>query len=263
MRIGFDPHLDNINAAFSRYFEKSGDVEFEIIRRPRWADSRALLPLKMISFCVRFFLRCIFRYDITHVNSAKVGFVAYCASFFGARYIFTIHGCPHPEFEKDEGAFRALLSRVEIFSMKKVVRRARLVTTISEFSRKELLDRYGINAEVFYNGVDPMTPSGSKEDAKKALGIAGASPVYISVGRLVPYKNPLRVLDIFSCAEKENPSARLIYLGDGILRAPLLARAGSLGIRERLVYMPRVAFEKIPECYAAADYFVSACDTEG
>ncbi|MGL4370637.1 MAG: glycosyltransferase, partial [Spirochaetota bacterium] len=92
---------------------------------------------------------------------------------------------------------------------------------------------------------------------------AGASPVYISVGRLVPYKNPLRVLDIFCRAEKENPSARLIYIGDGILRAPLLARAGSLGIRERLVYMPRVAFEKIPGCYAAADYFVSACDTEG
>ena len=113
MRIGFDPHLDNINAAFSRRFESSDHISFELLRRPRWADAGALLPLKMTSFCIRFFFSAVFRYDLVHMNSAKVGLIAWAASFFGARYVYTIHGCPHPELERQEGAFKAFLSRVE------------------------------------------------------------------------------------------------------------------------------------------------------
>lgn len=262
MRIGFDPHLDNINAAFGRRFA-SGDIGFELLRRPRWADAGMLLPLKMSWFCVRFFFAAVFRYDLVHMNSAKVGLIAWAASFFGARYVYTIHGCPHPELEAQEGAFKAFLSRVEVLCMRIVVRRARAVSAISEFTKRELLERYRIESEVYYNGVDPMRSDMSRDEARASFGMSGSSPVYISVGRMIAYKDPLRVLDIFLKAEEDNPGARLIYIGDGILREEFLRRCGEPDLKDRVLYFPRVSFAEIARAYASADYFVSGCDTEG
>lgn len=263
MRIGFDPHLDNINAAFSRRFESSDHISFELLRRPRWADAGALLPLKMTAFCIRFFFAAVFRYDLVHMNSAKVGLIAWAASFFGARYVYTIHGCPHPELEAQEGSFKALLSRVEVICMKIVVRRARAVSAISEFTKRELLERYGISSEVYYNGVDPMRSDMTRIEARHAFGIAQCSPVYISVGRMIAYKDPLRILEIFLKAENDNPSARLIYIGNGILKEDFLRRCEAPDLKGRVLYFPRVSFSEIARAYASADYFLSGCDTEG
>ena len=263
MRIGFDPHLDNINAAFSRRFSSAQGIEFTLLRRPGWRDAGVLLPAKMLLFCVSFFFAAVFRYGLVHVNSAKVGLVAWLASFFGARYVFTIHGCPHPELEAQEGAFKALLSRIEVVCMRIVVRRARKVAAISSFTQRELRDRYGIASDVYYNGVDPMRSDLGRDEARAAFGIAGCGPVYISVGRMIAYKDPLRVLDIFLKAEKENPQARLIYIGDGILREDFLRRCGHADLEGRVLYFQRVSFAEIARAYASADYFLSGCDTEG
>ena len=263
MRIGFDPHLDNINAAFVRRFKGASCIDFTVLRRPGWRDAGGLLPAKMMLFNIRFFYASIFRFDLVHINSAKVGLVAWAASFFGARYVYTIHGCPHPELEGQEGAFKAFLSRVEVFCMRIVVKRARKVTAISLFTQNELRERYGIDSEVFYNGVDPMRSDMPREESRASFGIDGCGPVYISVGRMIAYKDPLRVLDIFLKAEKDNPSARLIYIGDGILRQDFLRRSGDAELAGRVLYFSRVSFAEIARAYAAADYFLSGCDTEG
>jgi glycosyltransferase involved in cell wall biosynthesis len=263
VRIGFDPHLDNINAAFLRRFASAEGFEFTVLSRPGWARAGVLLPAKMLGFAVRFFFSAVFHYDLVHVNSAKVGLIAWAASFFGARYIFTIHGCPHPELEREEGRFKAFLSRVEVVCMKIVVRRARAVTTISCFSRDELRERYGIESLVFYNGVEPMKSDMTKRKARAAFGLAACDPVYISVGRMIAYKDPLRILDIFLRAERKNPGARLIYIGDGILRGAFLRRCEEPDLAGRVLHLPRVSFDDMSRAYTAADYFLSGCDTEG
>ena len=38
---------------------------------------------------------------------------------------------------------------------------------------------------------------------RQLLGIEGCDPVYISVGRMIAYKDPLRILDIFMRNEKD------------------------------------------------------------
>jgi glycosyltransferase involved in cell wall biosynthesis len=262
MHIGFDPHLDNINAAFTKHFADRDDIIFECITRPRWSQSKLTLPFRMAGFVVRFFFDSIRRYDLVHINSSKVGLIAWCASFFGARYVVTIHGCPHPELEKQEGAFKAFLSRVEVFCMKIIVKRAAVVSAISEFSQRELRERYGVKSIVVYNGVDPMTKT-ARPAARRELGLSGADPVYISVGRMIAYKNPLRILDIFLRNEAKNPNARLIYIGDGILREKFINYAEELGLSDRVIYKARVPFCEIALSYSAADYFISGCDTEG
>ena len=60
---------------------------------------------------------------------------------------------------------------------------------------------------------DPRTRAKKRAE----LGLEGNRLVVIHVGRMAPQKNPLGLLDIFEAVWKKNPSAALIYVGDGEL----------------------------------------------
>lgn len=99
--IAFEPHLESINDAFYNYFKNNSNINFKILNKPRWKYKfKILLLIKFIYFSIKSFFEYIFVFDLVHVNSAKSGFSAYLASFFGTKYIYTIHGCPHPDIEK-------------------------------------------------------------------------------------------------------------------------------------------------------------------
>jgi glycosyltransferase involved in cell wall biosynthesis len=82
----------------------------------------------------------------------------------------------------------------------------------------------------------------------------------VSVGRLDPQKNPLRLLDVFERAFPE-PTTRLLLIGEGGLRPEIEARIVERGLGERVrLFGMR---EDVREILGAADLYLSVSDWEG
>lgn len=75
-----------------------------------------------------------------------------------------------------------------------------------------------------------------------------------AVGRLAPEKNHAFLLDIFKEIHTQNPSARLIIVGDGPLKNALLQKARQLGLEKEVLFTGEVTN---PACYYQAfDTFI-------
>lgn len=93
--------------------------------------------------------------------------------------------------------------------------------------------------------------------------IAPAMPArardFVCVGRLVPAKKVELLLEAFAIAVERLPAdVRLVYVGDGPLRASLEARATDLGIRDRVVFLGHLGdIDDLRSAYAEAIASVS------
>jgi len=117
--------------------------------------------------------------------------------------------------------------------------RADRIVTVSRDIGPELVAGFGVRPEkiVTINNFfdvariearsrEPLPP------AEAALYAAG--PVLVTAGRLAAQKNQAPLLDVFAALLREQPSGpppRLVFVGDGELRAELLAAARALGLR--------------------------------
>lgn len=74
-------------------------------------------------------------------------------------------------------------------------------------------------------------------------------------------KNPFATLSAFDLLS--DPSSRLAFIGDGPLRAPLIARADELGLGEQAVFTGLVRREDVFRHLFDADVFISTSRVEG
>ncbi|MGO9750171.1 MAG: glycosyltransferase family 4 protein [Solirubrobacteraceae bacterium] len=138
-----------------------------------------------------------------------------------------------------------------------VVRRARLVITVSEFSREEIAARLGVAGErivVIPGGVEPrFSPAAASgaEAAGRRLGIAGA--YVLALGTASARKN-LGVLAVAAAALRERGIELLLA---GSERGYL--RGGDAGLR-RVGYVPESC---LPGLYAGALALVMPSSYEG
>jgi glycosyltransferase involved in cell wall biosynthesis len=84
-------------------------------------------------------------------------------------------------------------------------------------------------------------------------GIAGTAPLVLSIGRLVEDKGLSELLDVFAATEIK---AKLIIVGDGVLREVLQAQARKLGIAEKVIFAGWQKRSDIWNFFADADAFV-------
>ncbi len=83
----------------------------------------------------------------------------------------------------------------------------------------------------------------------------------VSVGRLIPIKNPLTLVEAFAGLSDED--ARLVFVGDGELRERLAASARDKGLSDRIELTGLVPRDEVFARVARADVFVSASRGEG
>lgn len=83
----------------------------------------------------------------------------------------------------------------------------------------------------------------------------------VTVGRVIPQKRPLMILDAFRNLSEEFPEHRLAFYGEGDMREEVLRAAEAYGLRERVELPGAVTdvFERI----STAELFVMASDYEG
>jgi glycosyltransferase involved in cell wall biosynthesis len=119
--------------------------------------------------------------------------------------------------------------------------------------------------------VDPGDfPMPSEEERRRArlevasgFGVPTDAELLLSVGRLDSQKDPLLLAEAFALLVKERPGARLLYVGDGVLRPELTDRLHRADLAGKAVIAGLRARHEIARMLWAADLFVLASAYEG
>jgi teichuronic acid biosynthesis glycosyltransferase TuaC len=115
------------------------------------------------------------------------------------------------------------------------------------------------------NGADARVfmPRDARE-ARERIGIPGDGPVVSYVGKLVPRKGVDTLIEAMGLLATEGADApRLVMAGIGGLREPLEARAGELGIGDRVTWLGKVPHDDVGWVMATGDVFVLPSLSEG
>ena len=128
-------------------------------------------------------------------------------------------------------------------------------------SLKQAMERLGIDPRKVHalrNGVD-LEMFRPVDGAAFRRTWELRSPVFLSVGHLIPRKGHEHVIRALSSL----PEGHLVIVGLGPDEEMLRALAKSLGVAERVRFVGSVAHEDLAEVYSAADVMVLASSSEG
>lgn len=111
---------------------------------------------------------------------------------------------------------------------------------------------YVVDNDFFQTECRRLKPQ--RASIRASFGICDERPVILFVGKLVPKKQPLMVLDAYAQV-RERHSCALLFAGDGGLRGAIEERVSEGSIPD--VYMTGFLNQtKVPEAYIAADILV-------
>lgn len=226
----------------------------EICPRSDWAAYRAM---------VDYFRRE--KPDIVHTHSSKAGVLGRLAAR-RARVPVIIHTVHGPSFHPHESAVKNFLYRkLEWWAARD---NARLICVADAMADQYVAAGVAPREKfiTIYSGmeVDPFVrESDARARVRRELGIPEDDVVIGKVARLFELKGHDDLLDAFAGIAARFPKARLMFVGDGILRAALEARAAQLGIRDRVTFAGLVPPERVPDMIKAMDLLVHASLREG
>jgi 1,2-diacylglycerol 3-alpha-glucosyltransferase len=139
-----------------------------------------------------------------------------------------------------------------------------LVIAPSEGARRFVLSLgKGYQVEVVPNGVD-LSPfyNVSSPLPRGELGFSPQDVVLAYVGRLGEEKNVGFLLDVFGRVTQTCDNARLLLVGEGPLRVPLMTLAARKGLADRVVFTGFIPYAQVPRYMTSADAFVTASVSE-
>src|SRR5258708_2419082 len=140
-----------------------------------------------------------------------------------------------------------------------VARKAQHIVTLSEYSKAQIVERLGVQAEkvtAIYCGVNGQFHCVDRKEAyaavSEALGIQ--EPYLLFVGSLKPHKNIFTLLQAFALLRKRHdiPQRLLIVGDDAGCKSLLIEECSRLGIRDTTAFVPYVSQELLPKVYAGA-----------
>lgn len=232
------------------------DREFElaaVTRRPDLVPSR-IRPVELRARSQPFRMAVRLPLLLRRLRPALAHFLYVVPPLYRGRAVVTVQDLSferHPELmgARDRFYFRTFV--------RPSVRRAERVLTGSEWTKRDLVDRYCVRADrvvVTPYGVDPgFGPDGPAPDS---------APYALFVGGLEPRKNPLAALEAVALADAD---LRLVVVGaDKGGRAAEMSRAISrLGLNGRVDLRGHVAREELAALYRGASCLVFPSRYEG
>lgn len=111
-----------------------------------------------------------------------------------------------------------------------LIRRVDFVISVSEQCRQDLLKTFKISADKTITipiGIDIKSAPSVDEDLPE---LRDRTPILVSVASLVPEKNHLALLRIFSKVQTVFPNSQLLIIGDGPLKDVISNRIRELGL---------------------------------
>jgi glycosyltransferase involved in cell wall biosynthesis len=183
------------------------------------------------------------------------------------RMSVTIHDVTHLL----DPAFRnTLKSRIFAKSLLKLaVTKARRVITISEYSKRMILEHLGGSEDkisVIHRYASPVFTPIAREEAKgivqRNLGLS--SDFFLFVGSPKPHKNLPVLFEAFALLRSKHPSVQLVIIGkDKKNELSLRALATRLKIDQGLRWIESVSDEILRACYSAAEATILPSRQEG
>ncbi len=164
------------------------------------------------------------------------------------------------EFQNKKYNFKVEFIR---FLEKVVARRANKIIVPSNYL-KNIIRRWGIREEkikVIYNAANFKELTEDREKLKKKLGLNG--DIILSIGRLVPWKGFDVLIEIMPEILKFNPQFKLLIIGDGPEKKSLKNKIKRHNLRDKVLLLGRVDYEKVQEIMAASDIFILNSAYEG
>jgi glycosyltransferase involved in cell wall biosynthesis len=162
--------------------------------------------------------------------------------------------------------FRALnRSYLRLFT-RLSVRRARRVLAVSESTKRDLVQYYGLSAakiDVVHNGVDSAfrpLPADQVAAFRRQAGLPDRFMLF--VGTLEPRKNVVHLIEAYARLPEERPPLVLVG-GKGWLYDQIFARVEALNLSGQVHFAGYVLAEDLPLWYNAADLFVYPSLYEG
>lgn len=156
--------------------------------------------------------------------------------------VFTIHDLIHLRFPEETNALKRAYYR---FVVRPAAVRAYRVLTVSEFSRREILEWARLPEEkvvVVGNGVGPeFSPQGKRHEP--------GYPYVFYVGNTKPHKNFHRLLEAFARSELLG-EVRLVCTGTPSQR--VLGLIQELGLEQHVVFAGTIPDEELPAYYRGA-----------
>jgi glycosyltransferase involved in cell wall biosynthesis len=171
----------------------------------------------------------------------------------------------HPEYFT---SFRAMQLRCTV---DRTIRAAARVLTPSEFSKRSILDAYGLHEDkvvVLPNGVcssfHPIARETAQRWVRSSLDLQ--SPFVLSVGDLQPRKNHVGLIHAFERLVRAYPQLthHLVIVGKETWYAPVIrAAARKSSVAERIHFTGFVSDEELLRLYGACDLFAYPSFYEG
>ena len=158
-----------------------------------------------------------------------------------------------------ESAFR----RQRQALVRRSARANHVILANSEYTGR-LLREAGVNGErvrVMPGGVDPcrFAPSSiARQTLRREWGVAGDTPVLLTVCRLVAKKGIDFLLAQVPALQRTAPHLRVVVVGDGKERQRCVRQLAAAGLADTVQLVGQIPQSDVQRYFAAADYFVLA-----
>lgn len=260
----FDVHL-----AAGRAHDVSLDLleagePIPVLLKPVAQLRRDVHPVKdLIAILHLFAIIVTGRYDIVHTHTSKAGLLGRIAA--AAAGVPAVIHSPHGTilqgyFSRRVTWFYATIERLA----------AHLTQCVICLTRSEIRQclKAGIGKRDQYtfvhNGIDiaQFAPNpGAHHHLRLEIGIEPNATVFMTVGRLVPVKGHVHLLEAIHTLRKKDPNVRLVVAGEGELRKTLENEAVRLGIGDAVCFLGWR--EDVDRLLDVADVFVLPSLNEG
>ena len=177
--------------------------------------------------------------QIVHTHTSKAGFLGRWAAFLAGvpHIVHTPHGHVFwGYFAPVKTAFFIFLEKVSAFVTRRII-------TLTDQERKDHLS-VGVGRQGKFRTVHSgvrlegfLRPSVDPAEMRIRLGIPVDALVIGSVGRLIPVKGHIHLVEAVTSVMAERPGALLVFLGEVELRESLQRRASELGILDAVRFL--------------------------
>lgn len=223
------------------------------LRIPRYDLFKSIYTLPLYAFWLyRYLVK--FRFDVLHSHLfGSITGNALACYLLQIRHVGTLHDVYMVE---DRPSLIWLLKLSLLFKTELIC----VSNDMADYYRKRL-GFLGKSVQVNRNGVliSEAVPKGEADSLRDSLGMSASTKALIAVGRLVPLKRVDKIIKSFSLINVE--SKRLIILGDGPERKPLMDLIYSLGEEDNVLMLGEVT--DVDKYLSLADVFIQFSETEG
>lgn len=190
-------------------------------------------------------------------------------------FVQTVHGVLADEYEqavlRGGMSLRGRLANLLMWQLAKheaeSARNATLVVTISEYSRRKILQYYNVDEakiRIVPNGVDTQRfqPTGDCQKVKHYIH-AGDRQIVLFVGRLIPRKGLSYLVKAAKRVVAEHRETLFVLVGNGPLRNSLEAEVEQANLTKNFVFSGDVSEAELPQVYRCCDVFALPSIQEG